>query len=65
MGKREPILASVDDDFEDFSHCFTGECRINVLPTLYKISQIIASSEDLEQSLEIILNAMRRSRAAP
>jgi hypothetical protein len=60
MGKREPIPDSVDDDFEDFSHCFTGECRVNVLPTLYKISQVIASSEDLEHSLEIILNVMSK-----
>ncbi len=51
---------SVDDDFEDFSHCFTGECRINVLPTLYKISQVIAASEDLEHLLEIILNVMQK-----
>jgi len=60
MGKREPITASVDDDFEDFSHCSTGECRINVLPTLYKISQVIAASEDLEHLLEIVLNVMRK-----
>ena len=30
---------------EDFTHCFTGECRINVLPILFQISQIIAASE--------------------
>ncbi len=60
MGQREAIPDYLDEDFEDFSHCFTGECRINVLPTLYKISQVISASEDLEQSLNIILNVMKK-----
>jgi Nif-specific regulatory protein len=60
MGQRESISGYIDDNFDDFTHCFTGECRINVLPTLYKISQVISASEDLEQSLNIILGVMQK-----
>jgi len=60
MGRNMSASGDVDDDLEDFSHCFTGECRINVLPTLYKVSQVIAESEDLEHSLDIILTIMRK-----
>jgi Nif-specific regulatory protein len=60
MGQQTSVSGFVDEDFADFSHCFTGECRINVLPTLYKISQVIAASEDLEHSLQIILNVMQK-----
>ena len=60
MGQQTKIDAHVDEAFDDFSHCFTGECRINVLPTLYKISQILADSEDLEHTLSIILTVMQR-----
>jgi Nif-specific regulatory protein len=60
MGQQKTIDAYIDAAFEDFSHCFTGECRINVLPILYKISQVIASSEDLESSLLIILGVMQK-----
>ncbi len=60
MAQSASETGYLDDDVEDFTHCFTGECRINVLPTLYKISQVIAASEDLEQSLGIILAVMQR-----
>ncbi|WP_454918068.1 sigma-54 interaction domain-containing protein [Xanthobacter sediminis] len=50
----------VDEALEDFSHCFTGECRINVLPILYQISQVIAENEDLTKSLAIILKVMQK-----
>lgn len=46
--------------FEEFSHCFTGECRVNMLPILYQISQIITNSADLAASLSIILNVMQQ-----
>ena len=46
MGQRKSASDHVDEELEDFSHCFTGECRINVLPTLFKVSQVIAESED-------------------
>ncbi|PWB79628.1 MAG: sigma-54-dependent Fis family transcriptional regulator [Methylocystaceae bacterium] len=60
MGRRESIMTYSDDDLDDFTHCFTGECRINVLPILYKISQVISESEDLEHSLDIIISVMQR-----
>ncbi|MBB4198138.1 sigma-54-dependent Fis family transcriptional regulator [Rhodoblastus sphagnicola] len=60
MGQRKSASDHVDEELEDFSHCFTGECRINVLPTLFKISQVIAESEDLEHSLDIILRVMHK-----
>ncbi|MGP9811989.1 sigma-54 interaction domain-containing protein [Rhodopseudomonas sp. NSM] len=46
---------------EDFSHCFTGECRVNVLPILYKLNQVISVSADLAEPLRIILDIMQRN----
>jgi Nif-specific regulatory protein len=60
MAQSASETSDLDESLEDFTHCFTGECRINVLPTLYKISQVIAASEDLEQSLGIILTVMQK-----
>ena len=60
MGQEQTIGEYIDEAIEDFSHCFTGECRINVLPILYRISQVIAESEDLEKSLLIILGVMQK-----
>jgi Nif-specific regulatory protein len=60
MAQTASVPGYVDEEIEDFTHCFTGECRINVLPTLYKISQVISACEDLEQSLAIILGVMRK-----
>ncbi|MFG1431978.1 sigma 54-interacting transcriptional regulator [Xanthobacter sp. V2C-8] len=60
MLAEEIVTVDVDDTLEDFTHCFTGECRINVLPILYQISQVISESEDLTQSLAIILKVMQK-----
>ncbi len=60
MGHKQTIDEYTDEALEDFTHCFTGECRINVLPTLYRISQVLAESEDLESSLAIILGVMQK-----
>ena len=53
------LAIDIDDFVEDFTHCFTGECRVNVLPILFQISQIITENEDLATSLAIILKVMR------
>ena len=45
MDRTVPV--DIDDFSDDFTHCFTGECRVNVLPILFQISQIITESEDL------------------
>jgi Transcriptional regulator containing GAF, AAA-type ATPase, and DNA binding domains len=50
----------VGDFVDEFSHCFTGECRVSVLPILYQISQTITNSADLAGSLSIILGVMRQ-----
>jgi Nif-specific regulatory protein len=60
MGQNQNIDEYTEESIEDFTHCFTGECRINVLPILYKISQVLASSEDLETSLSILLGVMQK-----
>ncbi|MET0390163.1 MAG: sigma 54-interacting transcriptional regulator [Polyangiales bacterium] len=44
---------------EEFTHCFTGECRVNVLPILFQISQVLTDSEDLPTTLTLILTVMR------
>jgi len=45
---------------DEFSHCFTGECRVSILPTLYQISQIITSHRDFSGSLPLILHVMQQ-----
>ena len=60
MDMNYTVALDVEDFAEDFTHCFTGECRINVLPIMFQISQVIADSEDLAASLSIILRVMRQ-----
>ena len=60
MDVKDAVTAEPDDLIDEFTHCFTGECRINVLPILYQISRIIASSESLATSLPLILTVMQR-----
>ena len=50
----------VDTFIEEFSQCFTGECRVGVLSILYRICQIITDSADLAGSLSIILGVMQQ-----
>nr|CAE26817.1 Sigma-54 dependent, Vanadium nitrogenase transcriptional regulator, VnfA [Rhodopseudomonas palustris CGA009] len=59
MNLSEIVQVEVDDLTEEFSHCFTGECRVNVLPLLYQISKIITESEDLAKTLTLILSVMQ------
>jgi len=47
-------------DCTEHSDCNTGECRIKVLPTFYRITRVIADSEDLANALSIILEVMQR-----
>ncbi|WP_127076728.1 sigma 54-interacting transcriptional regulator [Rhodomicrobium lacus] len=46
---------------DDFTHCFTGECRANVLPILYRLNRAISSAQDLSEPLRIILDVMRET----
>ena len=57
---NKAVAVDPDHLIDEFTHCFTGECRINVLPILYQISRIIASSENLASSLALILKVMKR-----
>jgi Nif-specific regulatory protein len=50
----------LDEVVDDFTHCFTGECRVNVLPILYQISQVITESENLATTLAILLKVMQQ-----
>jgi len=45
---------------DDFTHCFTGECRVNVLQILFRINQVIADNADLTTLVSIILDGMRQ-----
>ncbi len=60
MKMDRTVAVDIDDFAEDFTHCFTGECRINVLPILFQISEIITQSEDLASSLTVMLKVMRQ-----
>ena len=52
---KHGFTIELDGIAEDFTDCKTGECRVNVLPMLYQISQILAESENLADSLTVIL----------
>ena len=57
----------IDDDaafgtpIDDFSHCGTGECRVNTLPVLYRLNHVVSESSDLGDALRLILDIMRTS----
>ena len=56
-------LGELADEFSDCSEntdCSTGECRVKVLPTLYRILRVIADSEDRGRALSIILEVMEQ-----
>ena len=44
---------------DEFGQCFTGECRVNLLPTLYRLNAVISQAPDLGESLGMILKMMR------
>ena len=58
MALDDSVTIEIDDIQEDFTGCSTGECRVSVLPILFKISQIITESEDLTSALTLILGVM-------
>jgi Nif-specific regulatory protein len=60
MMTHEDHLDASDVQLEEFTHCFTGECRVSVLPLLFQISQVMTESEDLSASLALILKVMQR-----
>ncbi len=49
----------LDDFVDDFTDCKTGECRVNVLPILFQISEVLTESENLAAALPIILKVMQ------
>lgn len=60
MDDQATLELDMDYFVEEFSHCFTGECRVKMLPLLYKISQIITDSANLANALSIILGIMQQ-----
>jgi Nif-specific regulatory protein len=60
MDACENLELDVGAFVDEFSHCFTGECRVSVLPTLYRISQTITSHGDFAASLSIILEVLHQ-----
>ncbi|WP_184260931.1 sigma-54 interaction domain-containing protein [Rhodopseudomonas rhenobacensis] len=60
MTASNAVAVETEQPVEEFTHCFTGECRINVLPLLFQIAKIIADSEDLAKTLTIILSVMQK-----
>lgn len=51
---------SLDASVEEFTHCFTGECRVSVLPILFEINKVLAEDADLATLMSITLDGMRR-----
>jgi len=50
----------LNDFVGEFTHCFTGECRVNVLPILFRINQVITEDADLPTLLKITLELMQQ-----
>lgn len=53
-------LAEEFAECTEYTDCNTGECRVKVLPTLYRIIRLIADSQDLANALPIILGVMEQ-----
>ncbi|ARC90142.1 sigma 54-interacting transcriptional regulator [Rhodovulum sp. MB263] len=51
-------LGAVSPD-EEFTQCHSGECRVNLLPTLYRLNHAISNATDLSAPLGMILDVMR------
>ncbi|CCG07108.1 sigma-54 interaction domain-containing protein [Pararhodospirillum photometricum] len=50
----------VKDFVDEFTHCFTGECRVSILPILAQINKVITDSADLATLVAITLDVMRQ-----
>ncbi|MFD2174924.1 sigma 54-interacting transcriptional regulator [Rhodobacter lacus] len=44
---------------DEFGQCYSGECRVNLLPTLYRLNARISEAADLGATLALILEMMR------
>ena len=51
---------NIEEFVEDFTDCQTGECRVNVLPILFQISEVLTESENLAAALPMILRVMQQ-----
>jgi len=51
---------TLDGSIEEFTHCFTGECRVSVLPILFEINKVLAENADLATLMSITLDGMRQ-----
>ena len=53
MDMKYTVAIDIDDFTDDFTHCFTGECRVNVLPILFQIPILYALTMVLTVSSEL------------
>lgn len=60
MNDTVTLEFDINDFVEEFTHCFTGECRVNVLPVLHRIGFVSTQSADLSALLAIILEVMQQ-----
>ena len=60
MNEIVTLEFDIDDFVEEFTHCFTGECRVNLLPVLQKIGFVSTRSADLAVLLAIVLEVMQQ-----
>ncbi|MBL3566298.1 hypothetical protein JMM59_14995 [Rhodovulum sulfidophilum] len=56
-------LGAVRPD-EEFTQCYSGECRVNLLPTLYRLNHAISNATDLSAPLGMILEVRGAARLA-
>ncbi|MEO0034057.1 MAG: hypothetical protein RLZZ501_80 [Pseudomonadota bacterium] len=61
MPMEDAVTLDLDllDFADEFTHCFTGECRVNILPILFQINTAIARNAELPEVIESILDVMR------
>ncbi|SEH31130.1 sigma 54-interacting transcriptional regulator [Magnetospirillum fulvum] len=60
MDDTVTLNRALDGSVEEFTHCFTGECRVSVLPILFEINKVLAENADLATLMSITLDGMRQ-----
>ena len=60
MADIDTFKLGVTGPGDDFSQCGTGECRVSLLPTLYRLNDVISSATGLAGPLSLVLDVMRK-----
>ncbi|WP_147165119.1 GAF domain-containing protein, partial [Pararhodospirillum oryzae] len=51
---------NLTDFVDEFTHCFTGECRVNILSVLSKINKVMTEDATLTTLVDLTLDVLRQ-----